>query len=58
MICRITGKIQEKGLNYLVLGLDGLDYEVFIPACVMQSIEQLKLPDGKISLLTHTIGCD
>ncbi len=53
MICRISGKILEKGLNYLILDLGGLNYEVFIPACVMQGIEQLKIADEKISLLTY-----
>lgn len=53
MICRISGKILEKGTNYLVLDLGGLNYEVFIPACVMQAIEQLKIADERISLLTY-----
>lgn len=53
MISRITGKVVEKGLNYLVLDLNGLSYEVFIPACVMQGLEKGILADNKISLLTY-----
>ena len=53
MISRITGKISEKGLNYLVLDLGPLSYEVFIPACVMQGIDKSASSDGKISLLTY-----
>lgn len=53
MISRICGKILEKGLNYLVLDLDGLSYEVLIPACVMQGIDKSTNPDGKIYLLTY-----
>jgi len=53
MICGITGKLQEKGTNYLILDLCGLSYEVFIPTCVMQGINESTAPDGKISLLTY-----
>jgi len=53
MIYRITGKVLEKGLNYLVLDLGGLSYEVLIPACVMQGIDKAIGTDGRISLLTY-----
>ncbi|MDD5108687.1 MAG: OB-fold domain-containing protein [Candidatus Omnitrophica bacterium] len=53
MISRITGKVLEKGLNYLILDLGGLSYEVFIPACVMQGIDKSINPDGPVSLLTY-----
>jgi len=53
MICKISGKIIEKGVNYLVLDLGNLSYEVFIPTCVMQGVDSLKNPDDKISLLTY-----
>lgn len=53
MISGITGKVLEKGLNYLVLDLCGLSYEVLIPACVMQGLDKSMAGDGKISLLTY-----
>ncbi len=53
MISRINGKVLEKGLNYLILDLGGLSYEVFIPACVMQGLDKSILPDGSVSLLTY-----
>jgi len=53
MISGITGKVLEKGLNYLVLDLGGLSYEVFIPTCVMRGLDESKSGDGKISLLTY-----
>ncbi|MFA5092958.1 MAG: Holliday junction branch migration protein RuvA [Candidatus Omnitrophota bacterium] len=53
MISRISGKIIEKGLNYLILDLNGLSYEVFIPACVMQGLEGATATENKISLLTY-----
>lgn len=53
MISRITGKISEKGENYLVLDLGGIGYDVFIPACVMQRVDESCGADGKIALLTY-----
>ena len=53
MISRITGLITEKGPNYLILDLGGLSYEVFIPACVMHGLDNVKTTDGKIALFTY-----
>ncbi|MFH0918604.1 MAG: Holliday junction branch migration protein RuvA [Candidatus Omnitrophota bacterium] len=53
MISRITGRVTEKGSNYLILDLGGLSYEVFIPACVMQRLDAALNPEGRISLLTY-----
>ncbi len=53
MISRITGKISEKGTNYLVLDLGGIGYDIFIPACVMQRVDESSGADGKITLLTY-----
>jgi len=53
MISRISGKVTEKGSNYLVLDLGGLSYEVFIPSCVMQGLDAVLGPEGKITLLTY-----
>lgn len=53
MITRINGKIIEKGTNYLILDLNGLGYEVLIPACVMQKLKEPISIDNQISLLTY-----
>ena len=53
MISRISGRVTEKGLNYLVLDLGGLSYQVFIPASVMQGVDSAMSAEGKISLLTY-----
>ncbi|MCX5710183.1 MAG: Holliday junction ATP-dependent DNA helicase RuvA [Candidatus Omnitrophica bacterium] len=53
MISRITGKVSEKGLNYLSVDVNGLCYEVFIPACVMQRVDEVIGPGGSISLITY-----
>ncbi|MDD5655405.1 MAG: OB-fold domain-containing protein [Candidatus Omnitrophica bacterium] len=53
MISRITGKVLEKGNNFLVLDSGSLSYDVFIPACVMQRIDESIGPDNKINLITY-----
>jgi len=53
MISRISGKVIEKGANYLIVDISGICYEVLIPAAVMQRIDQNIDGDGKISLRTY-----
>jgi len=53
MISRISGQVVERGLNYLVLNLGGLSYEVLIPACVMQGLDSAMSSEGNISLITY-----
>ncbi|MFA5145086.1 MAG: Holliday junction branch migration protein RuvA [Candidatus Omnitrophota bacterium] len=45
MIARISGKVIEKGDNYLILDTGGICYEVFIPQTVMQRLEE-NIKDG------------
>ncbi|MBN2831319.1 MAG: hypothetical protein JXL82_03470 [Candidatus Omnitrophica bacterium] len=52
MISGISGKIIEKGENYLVLDVGGIFYQVLIPAVVMQRIDEAVAADGKINLKT------
>ncbi|MGA2774659.1 MAG: Holliday junction branch migration protein RuvA [Candidatus Omnitrophota bacterium] len=53
MISRISGKVIEKGLNYLMLDTGSICYEVLIPSAVMQRIDENIRGDGKISLVTY-----
>jgi Holliday junction DNA helicase RuvA len=55
MIARIAGKIRQKGNNYLLIDVGGLSYEVFIPAAVMQRIDESSCGDeeGMVSLITY-----
>lgn len=53
MIARISGKITEKGKNYLIIDVGGISYEVFVPAAVMQRLEENNPCDGTISLITY-----
>lgn len=52
MISRISGKVVEKGGNYLLLEVGNISYEVLIPAAVMQRIDTSIAADGSISLVT------
>jgi len=53
MIARISGKIIEKGTNYLLLDVNGISYEVFIPHTVMQRLEENVDEGGTIKLITY-----
>jgi len=53
MISRISGKIIDKGENYLLIDVNGLSYEVFIPKAVMERLDEAKADEGKISLVTY-----
>jgi len=52
MISRICGKIVEKGDNYLVLDTGGICYEVFLPATVMQRLDENIDANNSVSLRT------
>ena len=53
MITRISGKIIEKGQNYLILETGGFGYQVFLPTTVLQRIEEIPQIDGSITLITY-----
>lgn len=53
MITRICGKIVEKGNNYLNIDIGGICYAVFVPATVMQRLEESLPEDGTVSLVTY-----
>ncbi|MDD5197101.1 MAG: Holliday junction branch migration protein RuvA [Candidatus Omnitrophota bacterium] len=59
MISRVTGKIIEKGNNYLVVDINGLAYQVFVPTTVMQRVGESLTADGSICLQTfHYLQSD
>ncbi len=53
MISRISGKIVERGANYLLLETGGFCYEVFLPAAVMQRLDEFIESDGTVKLRTY-----
>ncbi len=52
MISRISGKVIEKGQNHLIMEVGSISYQVFIPATVMQRIDEGIDSDGRLSLIT------
>jgi Holliday junction DNA helicase RuvA len=53
MIARISGKILEKGSNYLLVSTGDITYQVFIPMTVMQRLDENIQEDSHISLITY-----
>ena len=53
MIARISGKVIERGQNNLILNVSGLSYQVFIPATVMQRIDEHIAGDNTLNLITY-----
>ncbi|TRZ95813.1 Holliday junction DNA helicase RuvA [bacterium] len=53
MICRICGKVIEKGTSYISVDIGGICYEVLIPQTVMQRLEENISSDNSISLITY-----
>ncbi len=59
MISRISGKVVEKGANYLVIDIGNICYEVLVPVTVMQRLDESINGDGVISLITfHYLQVD
>jgi len=53
MIARISGKIIEKGDNNLIIDVNGISYEVFVPTTVRDRIDQSLTGNGIINLITY-----
>lgn len=53
MIARLNGKIVEKGINYLIVEVGGICYEVLLPTCVMQRLDNSIREDGLVNLVTY-----
>lgn len=52
MIARISGKVIEKGANYLLIDVAGICYEVFIPQAVMQRLDDMGA-QAEVNLITY-----
>jgi len=53
MIARISGKIIERGTNYLIVDVGGICYEVLLPATVIERLDGNVQEDGTVSLITY-----
>lgn len=53
MIVQITGKLVEKKEQSLVIDVNGLCYEVIVPASVFQRVDETEDQNGNIHLITY-----
>ena len=53
MICRISGKLVEKGEESIILDVNGISYEVLVPGAIMQCLDSQVQQDGVLSLITY-----
>lgn len=53
MIARISGKVIEKGLNFLIIDVGGVSYEVFIPAVIMQRMDENASVGATLTLIVY-----
>jgi len=53
MIVGISGKIVQRGTNYIVVEMSGVSYEVFIPTAVIERLDEFVSPNGEVSLITY-----
>lgn len=59
MISKISGKIVDKGNNYLLVDLNGIAYQVYLPLTVMQKVCKDKEGEDAVSLHTfHYLQTD
>lgn len=52
MISRISGKVLERGANYLIVDTGSLCYEVLMPSAVMQRLDENIDNEGGVRLIT------
>jgi Holliday junction DNA helicase RuvA len=52
MISRIKGRIVEKHDNSVLIDINGITYQIFIPAASLQRIDEHTQPDGTVALVT------
>ncbi len=53
MITRLHGKLVEKLPNALIININGVYYEVFVPLSILSRVDQQLDTDGNVTLLTY-----
>ena len=53
MIARLHGQLVEKLVNALIINVNGVYYEVFVPLSILSRVDQQTDPDGNLTLLTY-----
>jgi len=52
MICRLRGVVRERTENHLVMDVNGVSYQVFVPPSIMQTLTERLARDGEVELVT------
>ena len=53
MIVRIVGKLVEKREQSVIIDVQGMCYEVLVPASVLARVEETRDPQGNVHLVTY-----
>ena len=53
MIARISGKIVKREADFLLVEVNGISYEVFLPQTLMQRVREAQGSDGHVDLITY-----
>ena len=53
MIARISGKIVERGADFLLVEVNGISYEVFLPRALMQRVREAGEENEYADLITY-----
>jgi len=53
MIARLHGKLVEKLTHALIINVNGVYYEVFVPLSILSRVDQQLDSDGNLTLLTY-----
>ena len=53
MIARLSGKVIEQGINYLIIDNGGISYRVLVPQTVIQRLKDSIGSDGRVNLVTY-----
>jgi Holliday junction DNA helicase RuvA len=53
MIGRIKGRIIERSENMILMQTGGIAYEIYVPATVLQRLDNIASPEGDFELVTY-----
>src|SRR3989338_10793848 len=53
MISRIRGVIREFGIQQILLEVNGISYEIFLPPSVLQTLADREDPRGDVEIVTY-----
>lgn len=53
MISQVSGKIKKRKPASVIVDVNGISYEILIPAAVMNGVDKAKSGDGTITFLTY-----